>query len=71
MTGGSTGVTAKVVSFNNAYATGYVEITLKDLTNNGNTYQFTTSDTLTGGTSGATSAFWTEEFTNLVRNEPE
>ena len=71
VTGGSTGVTAKVVSFNNAYATGYVEITLKDLTNNGNTYQFTTSDTLTGGTSGATSAFWTEEFTNLVRNEPE
>ena len=71
VTGGSTGVTAKVVSFNNAYATGYVEITLKDLTNNGNTYQFTTSDTLTGGTSGATSAFWTEEFTNLIRNEPE
>ena len=71
VTGGSTGVTAKVVSFNNAYATGYVEITLEDITNNGNTYQFTTSDTLTGGTSGGTSTFWKEEFTNLVRNEPE
>ena len=71
VTGGSTGVTAKVVSFNNAYATGYVEITFEDLTNNGNTYQFTTSDTLTGGTSGATSTFWNEEFTNLIRNEPE
>jgi hypothetical protein len=71
VTGGTTGVTAKVVSFNNAYATGYVEITFEDLTNNGNTYQFTTSDTLTGGTSGATSTFWKEEFTNLVRNEPE
>ena len=71
VTGGTTGVTAKVVSFNNAYATGYVEITLEDITNNGNTYQFTTSDTLTGGTSGATSTFWKEEFTNLVRNEPE
>ncbi len=71
VTGGITGVTAKVVSFNNAYATGYVEITLEDITNNGNTYQFTTSDTLTGGTSGATSTFWKEEFTNLVRNEPE
>ena len=71
VTGGTTGVTAKVVSFNNAYATGYVEITLEDITNNGNTYQFTTSDTLTGGSSGATSTFWTEEFTNLVRNEPE
>ena len=71
VTGGSTGVTAKVVSFNNAYATGYVEITLEDITNNGNTYQFTTSDTLTGGTSGGTSTFWKEEFTNLIRNEPE
>lgn len=71
VTGGSTGVTGKVVSFNNAYSTGYVEITLEDLTNNGNTYQFTTSDTLTGGTSGATSTFWKEEFTNLIRNEPE
>ena len=71
VTGGITGVTAKVVSFNNAYATGYVEITLEDITNNGNTYQFTTSDALTGGTSGATSTFWKEEFTNLVRNEPE
>ena len=71
VTGGNTGVTGKVVSFNNAYATGYVEITFEDLTNNGNTYQFTTSDTLTGGTSGATSTFWKEEFTNLVRNEPE
>ena len=71
VTGGTTGVTAKVVSFNNAYATGYVEITLEDITNNGNTYQFTTSDTLTGGSSGATSTFWKEEFTNLVRNEPE
>ena len=71
VTGGSTGVTGKVVSFNNAYATGYVEITFEDLTNNGNTYQFTTSDTLTGGSSGATSTFWKEEFTNLVRNEPE
>ena len=44
---------------------------VKDLTNNGNTYQFTTSDTLTGGTSGATVVFFKTEYTNLVRNEPE
>ena len=71
ITGNSTGVTAKVVAFNNAYATGYVQLEVKDLTNNGNTYQFTTSDTLTGGTSGATVVFFKTEYTNLVRNEPE
>ena len=71
ITGNSTGVSAKVVSFNNAYATGYVQLEVKDLTNNGNTYQFTTSDTLTGGTSGATVVFFKTEYTNLVRNEPE
>ncbi len=71
VTGNSTGVTAQVVSFDNDYATGYVKLEVDTLTNNGNTYKFTTSDTLTGGGSGATAVFWKQEFTNLVRNEPE
>ena len=71
ITGNSTGVTAQVVSFDNDYATGYVKLEVDTLTNNGNTYKFTTSDTLTGGGSGATAVFWKQEFTNLVRNEPE
>ena len=38
---------------------------------NGTTYKFTTSDTITGGGSGANGTFVSQEYTNLVRKEPE
>jgi hypothetical protein len=72
VTASSTGVTATVVSFNQTPdAFGYRILELSSVTNNGNTYKFTTSDTLSGQTSGATSVFNRQEYTNLVRTEPE
>ena len=73
VTGSSTGVTAVVAEAMSADADafGYHYIKLKELTNNGNTYKFTTADTLNGQSSGATGEFVKQEYTNLVRTEPE
>ena len=73
VTGTSTGVTSVVAEAMNAEADsfGYHYIKLKELTNNGNTYKFTTADTLNGQSSGATGEFVKQEYTNLVRTEPE
>ena len=71
--GTSTGVTATVVEFDPepiAYD-NYVLLRLGNLTNNGNTYKFTTADQIMGNTTGAFGTFWKQEFTNIVRNEPE
>ena len=71
--GSSTGVSGVVVGFDSEPVgyDNYVQLVLSDLTNNGNTYKFTTADTLNGQSSGASADFWRQEFTNLVRNEPE
>ena len=72
VTGSTTGVSATVVSFDQtADDFGYRLLYLSNIVNNGNTYMFTTSDNLAGQTSGATSTFNRQEFTNLVRTEPE
>lgn len=72
VTGSSTGVTATVVSFDSeADAFGFRYLRVKNITNNGNTYKFTTSDTINGQTSGASGDFDRQEYTNLVRTEPE
>lgn len=71
--GDSTGVTATVVSFDPdpvGYG-NYVLLRLEHLTNNGNTYKFTTADTIMGNSTGAFGDFWKQEYTNIVRNEPE
>ena len=69
----STGVTATVVSFDPdpvGYS-NYVLLRVDHLTNNGNTYKFTTADTILGNSTGAFGDFWKQEYTNIVRNEPE
>ena len=69
----STGVTATVVSFDPdpvGYS-NYVLLRVDHLTNNGNTYKFTTADTIMGNSTGAFGDFWKQEYTNIVRNEPE
>ena len=71
--GDSTGVTATVVSFDPdpvGYS-NYVLLRVDHLTNNGNTYKFTTADTILGNSTGAFGDFWKQEYTNIVRNEPE
>lgn len=71
--GDSTGVTATVVSFDPdpvGYS-NYVLLRVDHLTNNGNTYKFTTADTIMGNSTGAFGDFWKQEYTNIVRNEPE
>lgn len=71
--GDSTGVTATVVSFDPdpiGYS-NYVLLRVEHLTNNGNTYKFTTADTIMGNSTGAFGDFWKQEYTNIVRNEPE
>lgn len=72
VTGSDTGVTATVAEIQSeADAFGYKYLKVKNITNNGNTYKFTTADTITGGTSGANGEFVSQEYTNLVRTEPE
>lgn len=72
VSGSSTGVTATVVSFiSEADEFGYTYLSVNNITNNGNTYKFTTSDTIAGQSSGATGLFTKQEYTNLVRTEPE
>jgi len=72
VTGSVTGVTATVVSFDSeADAFGFRYLRVKNITNNGNTYKFTTSDEIAGQTSGANGNFDRQEYTNLVRTEPE
>ena len=72
VTGSVTGVTATVSAIQtveDAYGYKFLEVT--NLINNTTTYKFTTSDTITGGTSGANGTFVSQEFTNLARKEPE
>lgn len=72
VTGSVTGVTATVSAIQTAEdAFGYKFLEVTNLTNNSTTYKFTTSDTITGGTSGANGTFVSQEFTNLARKEPE
>jgi hypothetical protein len=72
VTGSSTGVTATVVSFTSqADDFGYTYLYVDNITNNGNTYKFTTSDTIAGQSTGATGLFISQEYTYLVRTEPE
>ena len=67
-----TGVTATVAEIQSAEdAYGYKTLKVTGITNNGTTYKFTTSDTITGGGSGANGTFVSQEYTNLVRKEPE
>lgn len=72
VTSSVTGLTATVVSYiGTADAFGYRYLTVESIVNNGNTYKFTTSDTIAGGSSGATGVFVSQEYKNLVRIEPE
>ena len=72
VTGSTTGVTGKVTAVQSAEDDfGYVFLQLQELTNSGANYKFTTSDTLNGGTSGASGVFVSQEYTNLVRKEQE
>lgn len=72
VTGSSTGVSATVVSFTSeADDFGYTYLYVDNIVNNGNTYKFTTSDTIAGQSSGATGTFTKQEYTYLVRTEPE
>ena len=72
VTGSVTGVTATVAEIQSAEdAYGYKTLKVTGITNNGTTYKFTTSDTITGGGSGANGTFVSQEYTNLVRKEPE
>jgi hypothetical protein len=72
VTGSTTGITATVETYDStADAFGYKYLTVTGIVNNGNTYKFTTSDTIAGGTSGANGVFVTQEYNNLVRTEPE
>ena len=72
VTGSSTGVTAIVAALQSATDSfGYVFLQLQTITNNGSAYKFTTSDTLNGGSSGASGVFVSQEYTNLVRKEQE
>ena len=72
VTGSTTGVTGKVAAVQSAEDDfGYVFLQLQELTNSGANYKFTTSDTLNGGTSGASGVFVSQEYTNLVRKEQE
>ena len=67
-----TGVTATVAEIQSeADAYGYKTLKVTGITNNGNTYKFTTAYTITGGGSGANGTFVSQEYTNLVRKEPE
>jgi len=71
--GSSTGVSGTVVSFSNEWdgVGDYVVLVLENLTNNELEYKFTSADTLNGQSSGASAEFLRQEFTNIVRNEPE
>ena len=71
--GSSTGVSGTVVSFDAEWdgVGEYVTLVLDNLTNNDVVYKFTSADTLSGQTSGASGEFWRQEFTNIIRNEPE
>ena len=72
VTGSSTGVTAIVAALQSAADSfGYVFLQLQTIANNGSAYKFTTSDTLNGGSSGASGVFVSQEYTNLVRKEQE
>ena len=72
VTSSVTGLTATVVSYiGTADTFGYRYLTVETIVNNGNTYKFTTSDTISGGSSGATGVFVSQEYKNLVRIEPE
>ena len=72
VTGSTTGVTAIVVEAQSAVDDfGYVFLKVQTITNSGSNYKFTTSDTLNGGTSGASGVFVSQEYTNLVRKEQE
>ncbi len=74
VTGSSSGVTGVVTSFNaspQGYASGYVEVAMGTITQNGLNHQFTSSDILNGGTSGASANVWQVSYDNLLRNEPE
>ncbi|UNH61322.1 baseplate wedge initiator [Synechococcus phage S-SZBM1] len=71
--GSVTGVRGTVESFDSEPQgyDDYVRLVLTNLTNNDLQYKFTSSDTFIAQDSGATAVFWRQEFTNLVRNEPE
>jgi hypothetical protein len=72
VTASVTGITATVESYvSTADAFGYKYLTVTNIVNNGNTYKFTTSDTIAGGTTGANGVFVSQEYNNLVRTEPE
>ena len=72
VTGSTTGVTAIVVETQSAVDDfGYVFLKVQTITNSGSNYKFTTSDTLNGGSSGASGVFVSQEYTNLVRKEQE
>jgi hypothetical protein len=72
VTGSVTGITATVESYVGvADEFGYKYLTVTNIVNNGNTYKFTTSDTIAGGTTGANGVFVSQEYNNLVRTEPE
>ena len=72
VTGSTTGVTAIVAEAQSAVDDfGYVFLKVQTITNNVSNYKFTTSDTLNGGTSGASGVFVSQEYTNLVRKEQE
>ena len=72
VTGSTTGVTAIVAEAQSAVDDfGYVFLKVQTITNSGSNYKFTTSDTLNGGTSGASGVFVSQEYTNLVRKEQE
>ncbi len=72
VTGSTTSVTAIVAEAQSAVDDfGYVFLKVQTITNSGSNYKFTTSDTLNGGTSGASGVFVSQEYTNLVRKEQE
>ena len=72
VTGSTTGVTAIVAEAQSAADDfGYVFLKVQTITNSGSNYKFTTSDTLNGGSSGASGVFVSQEYTNLVRKEQE
>jgi hypothetical protein len=72
VTGSTTSVTGIVVAQQSAAdAFGFVYLQVRTITNSGANYKFTTSDTLNGGTSGASGVFVSQEYTNLVKKEQE
>ena len=69
--GGTTGVSATMVSRVTGPKEGQYTISVKNLVNNGSNYKFGIGETLTGVTTGAEATVISVEYTTFVRNEDE